>query len=242
MKTGVLFIHGYTGAPYEVEPFVEYVAKHTDWTLSVVTLPGHGEELELTEMLAEDWTMEAEIAIRKLLPQVDRLYVVGFSMGGLIAMYLSLRYPVERLVLLSAAAKYIAPGQMLQDIREVAVDLLKKQADQNPVYMRYRQKAGKTPIRSAYQFTRVLKLVEPYYSKITIPVCIVQGKKDGIVPFQAAEYLYDQLGSEEKELIFSDCGKHHICYSDDCDDWFEKALSFLNKPIPIPQDMQTHTT
>ncbi|WP_342526344.1 alpha/beta fold hydrolase [Chryseomicrobium sp. FSL W7-1435] len=242
MKTGVLFIHGYTGAPYEVEPFVDYVQARTDWLVSVVTLPGHGEQLELTEMLAEDWTMEAEIAIRKLMPQVDRLYVVGFSMGGLIAMYLSLRYPVERLVLLSAAAKYIAPGQMLQDIREITVDLLKKQADQNPVYMRYHQKVGKTPLRSAYQFTRVLKLVEPYYSKITIPVCLVQGKKDGIVPFQAAEYLYEQLGSEQKELIFSEGGKHHICYSDDCEDWFAQALAFLDQPIAIPEQVQAHTT
>jgi len=242
MKTGVLFIHGYTGAPYEVEPFVDYVQARTDWLVSVVTLPGHGEQLELTEMLAEDWTMEAEIAIRKLMPQVDRLYVVGFSMGGLIAMYLSLRYPVERLVLLSAAAKYIAPGQMLQDIREITVDLLKKQADQNPVYMRYHQKVGKTPLRSAYQFTRVLKLVEPYYSKITIPVCLVQGKKDGIVPFQAAEYLYEQLGSEQKVLIFSEGGKHHICYSDDCEDWFAQALAFLDQPIAIPEQVQAHTT
>lgn len=237
MKIGVLFIHGYTGAPYEVEPFVEYVKQHTDWVTSVVTLPGHGEELELSQMLAEDWTMEAEIAIRKLMTEVDRIHVVGFSMGGLIAMYLSLRYPVDRLLLLSAAAKYIAPGQMIQDIKEIAVDLLKKQADQNPVYLRYRQKAGKTPLRSAYQFTRVLKLVEPYYSKITIPVCLVQGKKDGIVPFQAAEYLYEQLGSEEKKLIFSDSGKHHICYSDDWEDWFPQALGFLNQPIKVPVEV-----
>lgn len=236
MKVGVLFIHGYTGAPYEVEPFVDYVKQHTDWEVSVVTLPGHGEELELREMLAEDWTMEAEIAIRKLMTQVDRVHVVGFSMGGLIALYLSLRYPVERLLLLSAAAKYIAPGQMLQDIRDIAVDLLKKQADQNPVYMRYRDKAGKTPLRSAYQFTRIVKLVEPYYEKIRIPVCLVQGKKDGIVPYQTAEYLYDKLGSEEKQLIFSECGKHHICYSDDCEDWFEQALAFLDQPIPMPDD------
>lgn len=238
MKIGVLFIHGFTGAPYEVDPFADYVKQHTDWTVSVVTLPGHGEELELGAMLAEDWTMEAEIAIRKLLGEVDRVHVVGFSMGGLIALYLSLRYPVDRLLLLSAAAKYIAPGQMMQDIRDIAIDLLKKQADQNVVYMRYRQKAGKTPIRSAYQFTRVLKLVEPYYSKITVPVCLVQGKKDGIVPFHAAEYLYEQLGSEEKQIIYSDCGKHHICYSDDCDEWFPKALNFLNKPIKIPLPAQ----
>ena len=56
--------------------------------------------------------MEAELAIRKLQTEVDRVIVVGFSMGGLIAMYLALRYPIDKLVLLSAAAKYISPRNL----------------------------------------------------------------------------------------------------------------------------------
>ena len=58
--------------------------------------------------------MEAELAMRRLQKEVDRVIVVGFSMGGLIAMYLSLRYPVDKLVLLSAAAKYISPRFFLK--------------------------------------------------------------------------------------------------------------------------------
>ena len=34
--------------------------------------------------------MEAELALKKLQKEVDRVIVVGFSMGGLIAMYLAL--------------------------------------------------------------------------------------------------------------------------------------------------------
>ncbi len=70
-------------------------------------------------------------------------------------------------------------------------------------------------------------MVKPYYDLITVPVCIVQGQKDGIVPFASAEYLYERLGSDDKKLIASECGKHLICYSEDCDDWFEKVLHFL---------------
>ncbi|NQD52654.1 carboxylesterase, partial [Bacillus altitudinis] len=42
---GCLCIHGFTGAPYEVEPLAEYLKQTTDWTVQSVTLPGHGEEL-----------------------------------------------------------------------------------------------------------------------------------------------------------------------------------------------------
>jgi carboxylesterase len=55
----------------------------------------------------------------------------------------------------------------------------------------------------------------------------VQGEIDEIVPFSSAEHLYKTLGSESKVLIKSPRGKHHICYSDDCDDWFSKVLDFM---------------
>jgi esterase/lipase len=77
----------------------------------------------------------------------------------------------------------------------------------------------------------VVKLVEPYYSKIHIPACIVQGMKDGVVPVSAAQFIYDNIASEEKQLIHSETGKHMICYSDDCEDWFGRALAFMKKGL-----------
>ena len=44
---GCLCIHGFTGAPAEIEPLVHFLNRHTDWKLVVPTLPGHGETLEL---------------------------------------------------------------------------------------------------------------------------------------------------------------------------------------------------
>src|SRR3954469_18559583 len=100
MKTGVLFIHGFTGGTYEVQPLITFVKASTDWSVEVPTLPGHGVTLNLSNVSAESWMMEAELAMRRLQKKVDRVIIVGFSMGGLIALYLSLRYPVSKLVLL----------------------------------------------------------------------------------------------------------------------------------------------
>jgi len=229
MKTGVLCIHGFTGGPYEVQPFVDFLQERTDWTIIVPTLPGHGETLELKKLTAENWLMAAELALRKLQKEVDKIYIVGFSMGGIIAMYLAMRYPIAKLVLLSAAAKYIYPAQLLQDIKEMAKEAVEGKLEENILYKRYSSKWKETPIRATLEFIRLVRIVEPYYSQIKIPVCLVQGKKDGIVPYTTAEFLFDQIGSVEKELIFSETGKHHICYCDDCEDWFQRALTFLKE-------------
>jgi carboxylesterase len=227
MKTGVLFIHGFTGGTYEVQPLITFVKAHTDWSVEVPTLPGHGVTLNLSNVSAESWMMEAELAMRRLQKRVDRVIIVGFSMGGLIALYLSLRYPVSKLVLLSAAAKYISPRFLLEDVRIMLQESITKKYSPNSFRHLYDYKLTHTPIRAMFEFLRIVKMVEPYYSQIKIPVCLVQGEIDEIVPFSSAEHLYKTLGSESKVLIKSPRGKHHICYSDDCDDWFSKVLDFM---------------
>ncbi|HLR10377.1 MAG TPA: alpha/beta fold hydrolase [Sporosarcina sp.] len=226
-KTGVLFIHGFTGGPYEVEPLVNYVKEQTDWLIALPTLPGHGVTLDLKRTSAQSWLMEAEVAYRQLQKKVDRMIIVGFSMGGLIAMYLALRYRVDKLILLSAAAKYISPRILLEDVRILLTESITKNYTSQTFYHLYNYKLFHTPLRSTFEFLKIVKTVEPYYRYIDCPVCIVQGKKDGIVPFTTAELLKERLGSEEKKIIFSPEGKHHICYSDDCDDWFEEVLEFM---------------
>ena len=229
MKTGVLGIHGFTGGPYEIQPFVDYLNVQTHWDIVVPTLPGHGETLELKDITAESWLMAAEQALRQLQKKVDRIIIVGFSMGGIIAIYLANRYPVHKLVLLSAAAKYISPYQLLQDIKDIAKEAVAGKLEENSLYKQYSNKVKGTPIPATLEFMRLVRIVQPYYGQITVPVYIVQGKKDGIVPYATAKFIYDEIGSLKKEVIYSESGKHHICYSEDCQDWFNAALIFLDE-------------
>jgi len=229
MKTGVLFIHGFTGGPLEVRPLVNFLKMKTDWQLAIPTLPGHGIRLNLEKGSADSWLMEAELALKKLQKEVDRVIVVGFSMGGLIAMYLALRYKIDKLVLLSAAAKYLSPRILLKEMRIMLVKPFLTKYPPNTFYHLYEYKFAHTPLRAIFEFLRIVSIVEPYYGLIKTPVCIVQGEKDGIVPFTTAEHLLKKLGSEKKEFIKSPVGKHHICYSDDCDNWFNEVLRFMRE-------------
>ncbi|WP_060205868.1 alpha/beta hydrolase [Sporosarcina koreensis] len=231
MKTGVLFLHGFTGGMFEVRPFIQYVEEKTDWITSVPILPGHDFPIDLSKVTAENWMMEAELALNRLRKECDRILIVGFSMGGIIALYLALRYKIEKLVLLSAAAKYISPRILLADAAVLVAESVTKSFPPNTFYHLYDYKLRNTPLHAAKEFLRVVKMVKPYYGKITTPVCIVQGKKDGIVPFSTAGHLLRSLGSQQKQLIVSENGKHHICYSDDHQVWFPKVYEFMKKDL-----------
>ena len=231
-KVGLLVLHGFTGSPYEIQTFVDYIRNHTDWVVETPTFSGHGdaESLALKGYKAEHWLMDAEIAYRKLAKIVEKVMVVGFSMGGIIAMYLAKRYPVKKLVLLSAAAKYVNPTQLVKDIHAMAEDVFHHKLNDSDLFLQYEQKLRNFPLSAAIQFMKIVSKTEPYISHIECPVFIVQGALDEIVPSTTAQYLYDEIPAKRKQLYISDCGRHHICYSDDCDEWFRKALDFLVEP------------
>ena len=171
--------------------------------------------------------MEAEIAYRNLSKQVNKVIVVGFSMGGVVAMYLAIRYKINKLVLLSAAAKYVSPLQLVNDIRTMAHDLVHHKLEENELFARYKFKLKNVPFSSTVEFMRVVQKTKPYIQQITCPTFIVQGSLDGIVPSNTAQLLFDQIASNKKHMYISKRGKHHICYSEDRDQWFDEVYQFL---------------
>ena len=106
-KKGCLCIHGFTGSPYEVEPLAQYIQMHMDCKILVPTLPGHEQQGNLADVVYEEWIYCAEKSLKELIRECEEVYVIGFSMGGVIASYLASKYHIEKLVLLSAAAKYV---------------------------------------------------------------------------------------------------------------------------------------
>ncbi len=228
---GVLCLHGFTGGAYEIKAFSDYLEQNTNWTIHVPILSGHGEKLNLELFTAKHWLMDAEIAYKRLLKEVDEIFIVGFSMGGIIAIYLALRYKVKALVLLSPAARYIRTKQFVIDLNGLFLDAMHGEHKDNEFFKLYERKIIDVPIASAAEFTRLVHQVSPYYEKITVPVCLAQGEKDELVPYTTAKYLYNKIASTKKELIICPDGKHLICYCKDAENWFKKALDFLNSCI-----------
>ncbi|MFT0803014.1 alpha/beta fold hydrolase [Bacillus swezeyi] len=229
---GCLCIHGFTGAPYEVEPLADHLKQTAGWHVEMITLPGHGDMPVLKGVFFQEWIACAEVELIRLLKTCDTVCLIGFSMGGMIAAYLAGKYPVSRLVLLSAAAQYISPGQLIQDLKNVIKDSFQGRLEDNLLYKRYKQKLTSTPVSSALQFRKLVKATKPALKNLDIPVLIVQGECDSIVPLTSAHYLYETIPSEEKKLCLLPNSKHHVCLEENPAFLFQTVEAFLKK-IPI---------
>lgn len=92
----ILFLHGFMGNLDEFQPVIKLLDK--DFSYLSIDLPGHGK----TQVLAEDEYYTMANTANGLINFLDQLqikqcFLVGYSMGGRLALYLTLHFP-ERFI------------------------------------------------------------------------------------------------------------------------------------------------
>lgn len=226
---GCLILHGYTGGPHEIEPLANYLKGHTNWDIYVPTLPGHGKKLALDDVSYDNWIEAAENNLKQIKDKYDEIYLIGYSMGGMIAAYLAAKYQVSKLVLLAPAGKVISIKQMTYDIGEAIVDSFKGKIEENKLFVRYRQKAGNVPFKANIELLKLVRLTRSYLKDINVPVFIAQGQQDAMVPAKTIYYLAKEIPSEEIEVVLFDQSDHYICHGSDKDTLNQMVLNFLKQ-------------
>jgi len=225
---GCLIIHGFTGGPYEVEPLTNYLKEKTNWQIEVPVLSGHGTELDLEHVNYEEWLSDAVEALVTLKETCETIYVIGFSMGGMIAAYLAANYQIDRLVLLSTARRYLSFRHLSTYIRDGIEASVKGELKESPLYQHYKYKFDVVPFTANIEFMKLVNKTKAYLKHVTTPVFIAQGQKDALVPAKTAYYLHDEISSEDKEVVFFERSNHLICLGNDQDVLNVMIYRFLN--------------
>ncbi|SEH68246.1 carboxylesterase [Halobacillus karajensis] len=91
-KVGILISHGFTGTTQSIKPLAEAYARG-GYTVYCPRLKGHGttpEDMETTSY--QDWIASVESAYEWLLERCKKVFVVGLSMGGTLALYMASQY------------------------------------------------------------------------------------------------------------------------------------------------------
>ncbi|MBW3537446.1 MAG: alpha/beta fold hydrolase, partial [Actinobacteria bacterium] len=89
---GALVLHGFTGNPSSMRALAEEL-HIAGFSVEMPLLPGHGttvEEMSVTGWA--DWSNAAEAALQRLAASVDKVVLVGLSMGGTLATWLASRH------------------------------------------------------------------------------------------------------------------------------------------------------
>ena len=117
-KALIVFLHGFMGNSHEFDPAIKLLANYFSYLK--LDLPGHGK----TEVLGGDdyYSMaNTALGIIQLLDKlhINQCFLVGYSMGGRLALYLTLHFPhrFTKVVLESASPGLQTQKQRLERIK-----------------------------------------------------------------------------------------------------------------------------
>jgi carboxylesterase len=237
---GILLIHGYTGAVAETRPMGEYFAAR-DWTVRCPLLDGHGTIPEnLTRIRWQSWASEVESALRDLQGRCQTVFVGGLSLGALLALWLTIEH--EGIAGLIPMAPIVKTRNPLLPLTLVLRYLLKYDpfgeiGDEDLVDPRGIDRVwayGKTPLWGAAELYLLQRQVRSALSNVQLPILIFQGLHDAQVPPQAAQMVYDRVGSTDKTLVWLEHSGHNLLVDGEREAVWEKSYAWtMEHLVPI---------
>lgn len=226
-KKAVLVIHGFAGGVYDEEKLINYLQLNKSFDVFSYTLPGH--EKNLSKVNYEDWMDKSIEQVEWLIQNnYKTIYVIGHSMGGVIASFLATKYKqIKKLVLAAPAFEYLQVKQdsinLVKNIKETP-SIIKTHSFEE-VFSRLL----KLNIGAVKEFR---KLVKAYYDcpkNIDIPILILQGTNDKIVPISSSTYVYESVKSKTKKLVIINDATHDIFKDRKIDEINKLVEKFLLK-------------
>ena len=189
----VILLHGGFGSLEMFGPNIDLLAK--DHQVIGVDLQSHGRSpVAKRPMRFESMADDIAELIRQL--GFERAAIMGFSLGGGVALRTGIQHPdvVERLVLVSTVFKNTGwYPEMTAAMKSMGPEVAEPMK-QSPMYAAYQQVAPRIedwPIL-VDQLTTLLKLDYDWSTevpKLSMPVILVVGDADGLPPSHAVEFF-----------------------------------------------------
>lgn len=108
-RRGVLLVHGLTDSPYFMRYLAEFF-RDNGFCAMAVLLPGHGTQPgDLLDVGWREWDKAVAYGADRLAEEADEIYLAGFSAGGALGVYRSLRDERVRGLFLFSPAFGITP-------------------------------------------------------------------------------------------------------------------------------------
>jgi carboxylesterase len=233
--TGCILLHGFTSMPEEMRPAGEFL-RDQGFTVLGLRLAGHGTHPDdLARTCWRDWMVTVEEGLAYLRGICSRIFLIGQSMGGMLALLAAARYAVSGVVTLST------PYDLDDDWRARIVRLWSffipvihkgRTPILNPKVARREHDYPAYPFfpsRSLGEVEDLKRAMRKELPRIEVPVLIVQSRKDASVPPENAEHLYAALRTPVRELcLLDECG-HSIALDPNREIAFRKITDFIQK-------------
>jgi len=149
------------------------------------------------------WFDRAEQGLKKLIDQKRKVWLVGFSMGGVIATKLATLYPVERVVLLAPAFEYVSIKTVINVAEKVARTVAKKPKLTQTEY-------PALPDHFTFTFRNIVTMCKDSIESLRVPVLFLHGSSDETIPVRSSANAYVKVAHTNKLLLVVEDVNHRL--------------------------------
>jgi carboxylesterase len=218
---GVLLLHSYTSTPYEFADLAKYLAEK-GLSVYVPPIAGHGTSPEdLAKTTTAEWLESVEESYLFLKERAKKVFVVGSSFGGNLALHLATKFTNPLAGVVSMGTPINVRWQRAFKLAIYTYGWFKKnqkkrRADYKLLYIDHEQVVYPVmPVPSLRRFFAFIKKITiPSLKNIKAPTLIIQSSADRIVNPNSAQYLHEHLGSSDKRILWVN-GRHHALAVDE---------------------------
>jgi carboxylesterase len=236
-----LLLHGLSGSPFELRALADRLYLEGMRCLGPV-MAGHGGEPQaLAGVLWTDWVARAREELLRL-QGARRTFVVGCSMGALVALALAHEHPerVDGLALLAPALR-LAPGPALggflarrTPLGAVLPPLPKGTSDVRDDEMRRLNPAMKSiPLSAVGELQRLADHVDRILPGVAAPAIVFAGAKDHTVRLSGVKRVARRIGSAPARLVVLRDSFHLVGIDVERDVVANEVATFFAR-VPVP--------
>jgi carboxylesterase len=205
------------------------------YTVLGIRLAGHATQPDdMLRMTWQDWVNCVEDGYHLLKGCVDRVFIIGLSMGGILSLLFVSQNPVAGVVTMSTP--YALPDDprlpYVRFFAMIAPKMKKGPADwHNPVAARDHVEYPYIPTRAIIQLRDLLSEMRQSLPKVQVPALIIHSRQDGSVSPCNAEQILAHLGSQDKHLLWVENSGHVIPREPDRQIAFQAAHEFIQRVL-----------
>lgn len=229
-KIGVLLIHGFTSSVKTVDGLIPYLKK-AKIPYEMPILRGHGTHFKnLNGVGHQDWFFDAERALFKLLKKASHVVVVGLSMGGLVSLELAHKYPekVVGLATVAAALQFLNPLAPFSKWISKVIPYWPSSSSFNDKSLENQcQNYPWFPTSSFCSLYDYSFKIRQLLASIHSPALVLHSLEDHTIAPQAAQIIYDSLGSQYKELKWFYRSGHEMMQDCEAEQVFLTLMDFI---------------
>lgn len=224
----ILIIHGFAGGTYDQEKLANNLQLIDNFDVFTFTLPGH-DKYVLKGITKDDWIKSSEENLEKLIKHgYNIIYLIGHSMGGVLCTHLVNKYSeVKKVVLAAPAFEYMSS----QDGKMSIIKSIKKTPK---IIKRFDgifdllSRIVKVPISVVKEFQKLITSYQKEPKSINIPILIIHGLIDDIVPYQSSIKVFNEIPYNNKKLILVKNLNHNVFKGIKQDELIKIVIKFLN--------------